>query len=214
MRSRSIKAKVVGFLRLRVKPKTVSAASPPPAKSRRTVTPPWPCVTLLPATLVILIAAAESGFRTISAAVSAPGLSARGSQPTSAVAVRGQPPAELQIGELALPVGKCLRNPIHEDLDAAHRELRAGAEAANRDTLVEREIVAVGRVHARDGDQGFVQPPRGAGAADLGLVDQVHGERGLADRRIGAGYGDDGGRPGGDPEAGARGAGGGPRAGG
>src|SRR5256885_14719762 len=94
MRSRSIKAKVVGFLRLRVKPKTVSAASPPPAKSRRTVTPPCPCVTLFPATRVMLIAAAESGFRTISPAVSAPGVSARGAQPTSAVAGGGPPPRE------------------------------------------------------------------------------------------------------------------------
>src|SRR5438067_475112 len=47
----------------------------------------------------------------------------------------------------------------------------------------------------------FVQPPGGAGAADLGLVDQVHGERDLADRRIGAGDGDDGGRQGVDLEA-------------
>src|SRR5207253_9939675 len=62
------------------------------------------------------------------------------------------------------------------------RSLRAGAEPANRDALVEGKIVTVGSVHARDGDEGLVQPPRGAGAADLGLVDQVHGERDLADR--------------------------------
>src|SRR5207253_4520757 len=84
------------------------------------------------------------------------------------------------------------------------RSLRAGAEPANRDALVEGKIVTVGSVHARDGDQGLVQPPRGAGAADLGLVDQVHGERDLADRRIGARDGDDGGRQGVDLQAVAR----------
>ncbi len=80
-------------------PNTVSEASPPPSNSRRTVTPPCPCVTSLPATRVILIAAAESGFLAISAAVSAPGLSATGSHPKSAVAARDQP----------LASGKCQR---------------------------------------------------------------------------------------------------------
>src|SRR6266566_4671399 len=81
---------------------------------------------------------------------------------------------------------------VEQDLDAAHGERRARAEPADRDALVEGEIVAVRRVHARDGGERLVEAPRGAGAADVGLLDQVDGERDLADRGVGAGDGDDG----------------------
>src|SRR3989442_14762278 len=84
---------VVGFSSLRVKPKTVSDASPPPGNSLRTVTPAWPWVTFFPALRPRLRGAAASGLLAISAAVRPPGLSARGSQPKSAVAASDQPSA-------------------------------------------------------------------------------------------------------------------------
>src|SRR6185295_19978096 len=40
---------------------------------------------------------------------------------------------ELDVGELALAVGQRLRDPIEQNLDAPHAEVRAGAEAADRD---------------------------------------------------------------------------------
>ena len=96
-------------------PKTVSDASPPPLNSRRTVTPPWPCVTSLPAARVILIAAAESGFRRISLMFRAPGLSARGSQPRSAVAASDQPLANgkcQRVFRLRKSASECCRCPV------------------------------------------------------------------------------------------------------
>src|SRR6266403_4610878 len=41
----------------------------------------------------------------------------------------------IEIGELALSVGKRLRDAVHENLDPAHGERRPRAEAANRDPL-------------------------------------------------------------------------------
>src|SRR5258705_11143648 len=46
--------------------------------------------------------------------------------------------AQLEVGELALAVGKGLRDSVDENLYPAHGERRAGAEAANRDALILR----------------------------------------------------------------------------
>src|SRR5207247_10421039 len=108
------------------------------------------------------------------------------------------------VGWLALAVRQRLGDAVEQHLDAAHGERRARAEPADRDALVEGEVVSVRRVHAGDRGERLVQAPRGAGAADVGLLDQMDGERNLADRRIGAGDGDDSGRQGIDLQAVAR----------
>src|SRR3989454_7472654 len=94
-------ANVCGFLRLRVIPKTVAATSPPSASWRCSVSPPCAWVTSLPASRWRLTAAAESRLARSSSSVRAPGLSARGSSPTSARAVNLQPrppPPPRQLG--------------------------------------------------------------------------------------------------------------------
>ncbi len=101
--------------------------------------------------------------------------------------------AELQVGELTLTVGKRLRDPVHQHLDPAHRKGRPGPKPADRDPLIQREVVAVRRVHPWDGHERLVQAPRGAGPADLGLVHELDGLGDAVDGRVGSGDRDDGG---------------------
>src|SRR5207245_3900193 len=104
--------------------------------------------------------------------------------------------AELEVRELALAVGQCLRNAVDEDLDPTHRERRARAKAANRDPLILREIVAVGDVDAGDVRERFVESPRRPGSTDLRAIDAVNRQRDLCELYLGASYRDRCGRRG------------------
>src|SRR6266481_2668858 len=95
--------------------------------------------------------------------------------------------AQLQVGELTLAVGKRLRDPVHQHLDPAHREGRPGPKPADRDPLIQREVVAVRRVHPWDGHERLVQAPRGTGPADLGLVHELDRLGDAVDGRVGSG---------------------------
>src|SRR5207244_4758705 len=99
---------------------------------------------------------------------------------------------ELEVRELSLAVRQGLWNSIHQHLDPPHGECRSGAEAADRDTLIEREVVAVGRVHTGNCYERLVQAPGGPRTADLGLLDELDGLGDAIDRRVSAGHGDDG----------------------
>ena len=74
-----------------------------------------------------------------------------------AVECRGRTPkrfhasqrADVEVIERGLPVRQRGRDPVHQDLDAAHAELGARAEAADRDALADRGVVAVLHAHSR-----------------------------------------------------------------
>ena len=109
--------------------------------------------------------------------------------------------AQLQVGELTLAIGERLRDAVHQHLDPTHGEGRTGPKPADRDSLIEREVVAVRSVHPRHGDERLVQAPRGPGLADLGLLEEVDGLGDAVDRRVGPGNRDDRGRQGIHPQA-------------
>src|SRR5205814_4824079 len=85
--------------------------------------------------------------------------------------------------------------------DPAHREGRARPKPADRDALIEREVVSVRRVHPRDGHERLVQAPRGPGLTDLGLLEELDGLGDPVDGWVGSGNRDDGGGQGVDLEA-------------
>ncbi len=68
--------------------------------------------------------------------------------------------SEVHVGELALAVGKRLRNSIHQDLEPAHAEIGAAPEAADGDALVERIVVPVRDDHTRDVVERLVDADR------------------------------------------------------
>src|SRR5260370_30293385 len=57
---------------------------------------------------------------------------------------------------------------------------------------MEREVVAIRRIHPGHGREGLIETPRGARLTDGGLFDELHGLGDLVDRRVAAGDGDDG----------------------
>ena len=99
---------------------------------------------------------------------------------------------QLQVRELPRAVGQSLRNAVHQHLDAPHGELRARPEAADRDTLIERKVVAVRGVHAGDRHERLIEAPGGPRPADVGLVDELDRLRDPIEGRVGAGHGDHG----------------------
>ena len=96
---------------------------------------------------------------------------------------------QVEVGELALAVGQGLRDAVHQDLDPAHGERGAAPEAADREPLIERKVVAIGDEDARHAGQRLVEAPGGLGVADLRFVHQLNGARSLGERERAASCG-------------------------
>jgi hypothetical protein len=82
---------------------------------------------------------------------------------------------EVEVGELALAIGERLRDAVNQHLDAAHPEVGARPEASDHQSLVERRVPPVGRLHPGHEGQRLVEPGRQPLPGHRGAVEDRHG---------------------------------------
>ncbi len=97
---------------------------------------------------------------------------------------------ELHVGELALAVRQRLRDPVEENLDAPGAEVGPTPVPADREPLVEREVVAVGDVDAWHVVERLVQSQRRLAQTELPYAHDAHRGGHLGQGLRGAGHRD------------------------